>query len=255
MKRNLFFLAVFTASIAFGQIELEKTFSDDENVSIFTNEDQIMYVSVNQSNQLVIYDNNYNITKTVNVPISSDYSLHHSYDSYDRSYTISKHIFNIDDKFEFIVEARKNNHSKILIINEDGELIKDLTTSEITSYYYPEVYHDPVQGKNKLLITQTNLQSGKTFDEIYLLPTNYLSNKEINIYKKIKFFPNPTNNYLNIVNPNNGAKQILIVDTSGKIVYDEYFKNSSNLKIDVKNFPKGVYFVKIGETTYKFIKK
>lgn len=214
-----------------------------------------MYISVTQNNQLIIYDDSYNKIKTINVPVPSDYSIYHSYDNYERFYTVSKHIFNTDDKLEFVIRAQKNNHLKFMIINEDGDLIKDFTSPEVSSFYYPEVYHDPIQNKNKLRITQTNLQSKETYDEIYLLPTNSLSNKEINQFENLSFFPNPTNDFLYIDRPGNSTGNLIVVNASGRVVYSEILQNKDILKIDVRSFPKGVYFVKVGNKTSKFIKK
>ena len=68
-------------------------------------------------------------------------------------------------------------------------------------------------------------------------------------------YPNPTSNYLTIVNGGLGVKELTIVDLLGKTV-----KTSSTNKnsINVAELPSGVYFIKISTKEYtvtqKFIK-
>jgi hypothetical protein len=78
-----------------------------------------------------------------------------------------------------------------------------------------------------------------------------------NLISNINIYPNPTENFLNISNPNNvEIKSISVVDINGRIV-----KNQSNSlsQINVSDLNAGVYFVTIeaaeGKTTKKFIKQ
>lgn len=65
------------------------------------------------------------------------------------------------------------------------------------------------------------------------------------------FYPNPAYNVIQLdgVTPNT---LVTIFDVSGKVVSES---NLSNNTVDVSNLLNGVYFIKVGEETKKFIKK
>lgn len=78
-----------------------------------------------------------------------------------------------------------------------------------------------------------------------------------NLISNINIYPNPTENFLNISNPNNvEIKNISVVDINGRIVKNQ---SDSLSQINVSDLNSGVYFVTIeaaeGKTTKKFIKQ
>jgi hypothetical protein len=78
-----------------------------------------------------------------------------------------------------------------------------------------------------------------------------------NLISNINIYPNPTENFLNISNPNNvEIKSISVVDINGRIVKNQ---SDSLSQINVSDLNAGVYFVTIeaaeGKTTKKFIKQ
>jgi hypothetical protein len=78
-----------------------------------------------------------------------------------------------------------------------------------------------------------------------------------NLISNINIYPNPTENFLNISNPNNvEIKNISVVDINGRIVKNQ---SDSLSQINVSDLNAGVYFVTIeaaeGKTTKKFIKQ
>ena len=84
---------------------------------------------------------------------------------------------------------------------------------------------------------------------------------EIESYKnKIKLMPNPTNSELRIENAELKIKNMEITDVLGNVVLIESVKSDEkNIKINVSNFTKGVYFVKVfsdkGIAIKKFVKE
>jgi len=67
--------------------------------------------------------------------------------------------------------------------------------------------------------------------------------------------PNPVKDFLTVEN-SIGINNISIFDASGKLVYDLKSGNTKFLKIDMKDFQSGIYFVKLNnEKTFKVIKK
>lgn len=257
MKKNLFFGALLASTISFAQITLEKTFSKNEYVSVINNNKDITYVSATNDNKLVLYNSDYSIIKTISVDMPSDYTLHFSYDIYDRWLSVTKHIFNTDDNYEFIVEIRNNGDYKYLIIDENGKIIKNLSNSPNYSSYYPTVFFDEKSNKNKLIISQVNKQDySDIHQEVYLLPTSSLSIEEVKENSKLQAFPNPTQSTLNIVNPKNGANNVEIYDMIGRLILKKDFNSNDNkISIDVQDLSNGNYIYKIGNSSAKFIKK
>lgn len=86
-------------------------------------------------------------------------------------------------------------------------------------------------------------------------PENLSTNQ--NQVEKFDLFPNPTQNELHISNSDK-INKIEIYDLSGKLVWRKTYesKQTDGLKIDVSEYSRGVYLLKINEEkTYKFIKE
>ena len=87
-----------------------------------------------------------------------------------------------------------------------------------------------------------------------ILPTAIAPIKAYNI----KIFPNPVKDELIIENGNldRENEKIQIIDFSGRIVISSQFSPSgSQLKINVSHLPSGVYILRIGSYTSKFVKE
>jgi len=75
--------------------------------------------------------------------------------------------------------------------------------------------------------------------------------------KNFNIYPNPTTNMLNIDLSNlsnDKSNDILIYDVYGQVVKQSEI-NNSKFDINIENLQKGIYFIKIGSLTKKFIKK
>jgi hypothetical protein len=80
------------------------------------------------------------------------------------------------------------------------------------------------------------------------LPTIVNDNKFNNL---IKLYPNPVDNFVQITLSNlNEQSKVQIFSSQGFIVMESELKD----KIDVSSLPKGVYFLKVGNTVLKFLK-
>ncbi len=168
-------------------------------------------------------------------------------------FSISKYVFNTDDKLEFILWFYNSNLGKNLniIVNEDGNIIKQLGDEYHSSFH---IFHDSSSNENKFIIGKTSGPNEIT--EVYLLPTSQLTTKEIQGKNKLSAFPVPTSGVLNIINPRNGANKVEIFDTAGKLVHNTSFNlNEGKITVDVQRLPKGVYIYKVGDLSSKFIKK
>lgn len=252
MKKFLLTIAIVAANFLFGQIILEHSFDLDEAVLNYSDSQDLKYVSLKDS-KITIYNSDYSVYKTFNIQIPAGYTRIYlsSYD--DFPFNVSKHVFNNDDNLEFFVFLDGNYPSqKVMIFNEDGNIIKDFNGNY--SYELVTIFHDSTQNKNKLKMGRNDDNSKISFD-IYSLPTSELSTKEIQSKNKLSAFPIPASKTLNIINPKNGANRIVVYDTSGKLVLNKSFANLENkISVDVESLPKGIYIYKIGDLSSKFIK-
>lgn len=252
MRKLLFSVAVFATSFAFGQITLEHTFPANEIFVNYTNDTELYYCSFTYNTSAIkIYNSDFALLKTLNLTIPTGYS----YNSFpeDYQYPVSKHLFNTNNKLEFIVFYQNLNGpaSKMQIIDEDGTIIKDFPGEYRMEYL--KIYHDPIDNVNKLQVL--NEITAQT--EIYSLPTSVLANKEImNAKNKLVAFPNPAKTTLKVTNPKNNFNKIEVFDVTGKLVLAQSFSNSTeNIILNVENLTKGNYIYKIGDLSSKFIKE
>lgn len=84
-----------------------------------------------------------------------------------------------------------------------------------------------------------------------------LANDSFNLNNKIAIFPNPANDFINI-NSNYNITKTEIQDLNGRIISSENH-NSENIVLEINQFSKGVYLLKIetqnGISIQKFIKQ
>lgn len=260
MRKILFSVAtIFAINFVFGQITLEHSFPNSEFVYAYTAGNDMRYLSITQDNKLNIYNPDFSLYKNVDLQLPSGYNAILDVDTFNGpSFAISKHIFNTDDKYEFMILAvatGQEYYTKLLLINEDGQLIKDFHPNPSSKgYRWYNVFHDASANINKLIV---NSRLNGSFDksDVYSLPTSALSAKEIQAKNKLSAFPIPTNKILNVVNPNNGANKIEVFDTSGKLLINKSFGTFENkISVEVENLPKGIYIYKVGDLSSKFIK-
>ena len=178
-------------------------------------------------------------------------------------FIISKNVFNNDNKFEFLLgvyHSTNNFAIKLLVIDEDGNLIQDFHPNASATGYAEnfEIFHDSLNNVNKLIVYSDTFSSNNELipqTDIYTLPTSTLAAKEIQAVSKLSAFPIPASTVLNISNPGTGAGKVQVFDASGKIVADQSFSGSDpKISIDVQHLPKGVYIYKIGNASAKFTK-
>lgn len=93
---------------------------------------------------------------------------------------------------------------------------------------------------NVLVIDNNNLSNSKIIPFEVKEP-NALYNKN----NEFQIFPNPANEFITIFSNLSSFETIEIVDINGKIIYSNYFSNSKSSIIDIRTYPKGIYFIKI----------
>jgi len=118
---------------------------------------------------------------------------------------------------------------------------------------------------SSLKIFNDTLFAGTNGSSVWKLDINSLNLSKLDIentFSKIKVYPNPTSNYINIESQSftNQDIRLMIVNTLGQEVYRAELKNFSGFeKIDFKEMPSGVYILRIENDKEfafrKFIKK
>ena len=68
---------------------------------------------------------------------------------------------------------------------------------------------------------------------------------EKTLRNNFKIFPNPTNGIVNILNNDKKIKSIIIIDVSGKLLYNNNYINKNTYKLNLKEFGNGLYIIKI----------
>ena len=74
----------------------------------------------------------------------------------------------------------------------------------------------------------------------------------------VRIWPNPTNSIINLSISqfdNLKMQDVEVTNTLGEVVYHSQIGSSSNYQIDVSGLQAGVYFIRVGKTTQKFIKQ
>lgn len=69
---------------------------------------------------------------------------------------------------------------------------------------------------------------------------------------QFEIYPNPTNNIINIQHTTSQKEELVLYNILGEIIYkDKWYVGQSERSIDVGNFAKGVYIVRIGDAVHK----
>ncbi|MGB3452441.1 MAG: T9SS type A sorting domain-containing protein [Moheibacter sp.] len=86
---------------------------------------------------------------------------------------------------------------------------------------------------------------------------NTMNVTDENLKDKIKIYPNPATNEVNIVIKKSLTDNftITLTDITGKKVHSKYYQNTDRIAIDVKSLVKGVYILSINSTKQNYTKK
>lgn len=112
-------------------------------------------------------------------------------------------------------------------------------------YYYANLPHGI---QDSLLVVQANIKEQYGGGSIISnLMNNYeLLNVDDNVVQKIRIYPNPTSDYINIAGYEGPVR---IMNTLGQVVYScDYYRACINL-----NLPNGIYFISVGTITQKLV--
>lgn len=102
-------------------------------------------------------------------------------------------------------------------------------------------------------ITIPNFLDGDAY-YLYLNPSSVLGIDKPEIENNFTFYQNPSETIITFLFKDNEKKKLILLNTLGQIIRQENdIKNS--FTIDIADLPLGIYYVKIGNSLKKFIKK
>lgn len=208
---------------------------------------------------LKIYSGDFSsiITKTIKVPSFDGYKLE-SQDK-DEWCKISQHIFNNDDELEcmitYVSEGGGDYSEKFVLFDSKGNIIKDFGNA-YHMWWYNNLYL--INNQSYIIIKRVDRNYKTTF-EIYSVPTtvnpNQLKSATIS-NSTLSAFPNPAKTFVNLSYNVSGVEdaEMVITDASGRVV-ERRIVNAmqDNLRLNVANYKRGMYFYEVQGFTGRFI--
>ncbi len=119
----------------------------------------------------------------------------------------------------------------------------------------PETFSFTAVNASHIRMTVTSNHGGTNtgFAEIAFASGTILSSEEFSFKNSIKLFPNPSSNFIQVAGLSKTEKYV-IFDAVGKKIKKGLV--SENISINIEEFSKGIYFLKLGEVnTIRFIKE
>lgn len=192
-------------------------------------------------------------TKTFSVPNIDGYSI-------KRDVLMSQHYFNNDDEFEFICTYKVNNanyddnYEKLIAFDSKGNILKDFGSAQ----YFRFIDYLFIVNNKATICIYKELSDKKAF-EIYSVPTtvnpNQLKSATIS-NSTLSAFPNPAKTFVNLSYNVSGVEdaEMVITDASGRVV-ERRIVNAmqDNLRLNVANYKRGMYFYEVQGFTGRFI--
>ena len=139
------------------------------------------------------------------------------------------------DNNRFEIEVSNNN----LQYKKIGSVAADLSSSG--NHYYSFIDVNPFTGYNFYRIKQVDNNGRFSYSDIRKLYFNKDGATDVLI------FPNPTKAaFVNVqIATKYNSLQIKVYNTVGQEVVNNFFKNNSNISLDISTLPKGIYYLQI----------
>lgn len=247
MKKLLLLVSCCLFGIcAEAQINLEHTFEGDYVVF----NEKYFVLNLN-SNTVNIYNSDYSLYKTVNTTFPSNLVRTIMFPS--------RHLFNSDEKFEFLIYASNYsaNSGTCIICNEDGDIVKNITSTDYSFSTFGIVNDN---GSYKLLVGKNvHLDYSYSYSyDLYSLPGIYEFTEEQNYVSNLNCYPNPAKNIVTLqYNIDKGMTSVInIYDINGRLIETKNVGSDFNeIHLDVTNYPSGIYIYECNGSTNRFIKQ
>lgn len=254
----LFLCAMISTS--FAQLTLVHTFQSCDWLDIrgdlnLLGEPINRYV-IRNGNSVQIYKPDFSLEKTVNVNLPSGYTL--------SSVSVSQHLYNTDNSYEFIVTATNpdvfsnqqyNNYYYLAIVNENGSILEDF------GYAYTIMGgYNRIAGQLRFYVMKemysTNSTDTQYTVEIYSCSGNYSGVAPIESHNQLSPYPNPATSIINL--PYELAQgttaEMRIFNSNGQVVeVKQLGSHFNNILLNVDNYVPGIYFYEYNGNRGKFI--
>ena len=146
-------------------------------------------------------------------------------------------------------DEKKFTKNKLLLqLSQSQSLKEELANRKLDNWYLNEEYV-------KLIYKEI---IANDIYKLYMKADNasYESDKQviIDLFKEVTIYPNPANDFVNIKsNVSEKVESIEFYNVLGQLIYSENIFNVSHIKVNVSNFRKGVYFIKVNFENAKVI--
>ena len=159
----------------------------------------------------------------------------------------------------FYFKGSSSNYPIVWETNGIDSLEHNLVVNNSQQFINLYGAYDMFSTDSKLYFCANNGYSGNELynsEAIQLLSLNEINNEEETSDNNVKLFPNPSYSFVEISSKNE-MESITIYGIDGKTI-DSEILNSKNFRIDLNNYSKGVYIIKMvfekGEITRKIVK-
>lgn len=124
------------------------------------------------------------------------------------------------------------------------------------TYEVETTFYSDCLGTSKYLKSYINVWKSINIDEPEYLEEITTDNVEITeMPNEIKIYPNPAQEYITIEYPYENNPLIYIVDESGKVVYTKHNVDKGDFNVNISNYAKGLYVIKIVNDNEVFVRK
>ncbi len=218
------------------QVELENTYVGD--IAYFGD----FYAYIND-NTLKVYNTDHSLFKSIPINLSEYGSI------IMISHTGSKHLFNADDKYEFVVTLHSGvNVYTVAVINEDGTVLQIFDSLGFPSFFN-------VNGSGKMILrdhTTTPIVA-----RVYSLGgvvgvKDYQSGGE----SLGSSYPNPASEVITIpYKLEQGQSSVMqIYNSNGQLIRTmDIDATFNNIQLNVSGYRSGVYYYKVGDLAKSFV--
>lgn len=226
------FLNYTTKVFQLPSLTLENSYTTTVARAVFESYGEKYYTVIPINNQVIIYNANHTIWKSINLPMPSDFissSVIH----------LSETKINPDSLIELAYCYYKTetpyNIFESRVINENGIVLLTVPNAD-SLFSFSQI---PSLENKFIAITGIGFLNRST--EIYNLDGNL---NQINFEStKINIFPNPTKSFLNINATYSPVIEVTIYNMNGALVKRETSQNIT--KIDVEKLPTGIYVLNL----------
>jgi|GEM_PF-1416044 len=220
---------------------------------------------------LNLYDSLKNHGAEVNLVLIPDVT--HTFDFPGFSNEMIHCIHYLNDTNQISIECPETPLSDIEMMNTDGpreltfkiahktgnEMIVSSLSSNVVLIPNPEITYTPEDSTvvltfapqpgrsgKAVMVLEAREKYGSATEQITFIVrvTKYVA---LDIFKtnsgSIEIFPNPANNYLNI-NTSGSGNLIELIDITGKVLFSHTMRDNNHI-IDVEDYARGIYFIRI----------